>query len=204
MRQFLVMLLLGVVPAGCAGVGAVHPIYTEKDTVFLPQLLGTWGTGEKKTDTAVVSKGEGNGYMVKFWGSNDSLVELDVHLTKIGGKLFADAFVEECGTKENGAMIMPVHMFVWLSSIEPEIKLSSLNMEWMEGYLTKHPCSVRHHMYDKNGDHHNWIYFTDSTKYVRKFLKKALKIKGAFVQDEDLVFKKVSDSQELPPPPEKK
>lgn len=205
MRYVITLALMSTMAAGCAGVGSVYPIYTEKETVFLPELLGSWGTGEKEKDVAVIAQGKGhNAYTVKFRGDNNSLVELDVHLTKIGGKLFADAFVEECGTKEGGGMIMPVHMFAWLISTGPELKISGFNMEWLEGYLAKHPRAVRHLLYGQNGSRHNWIYFTDTTKHVRKFLKKTIKMKEAWVQDDQLVFKKISDSQELPPRPEKK
>ncbi len=195
MKHALVALLLGCALAGCSGVGSVHPIYTQEDTVSLSGVLGTWTTEDQK-GVLVISSGPHGSFTLRFTEDDGSLNTFRVHLTKIGGELFGDLF--SLNGSKDAPLCMPVHLFAKVELKEGSFRLLLPSMEWFDSYLNRRPCAIRHVKLYEKGEQ-GWLYLTDSTKQVRAFIKKCARHPEAFVGD--MTFTKISDSQELPPAP---
>jgi len=195
MKKVMLLAVLGCALAGCSGVGAVNPIYTKDDTVALSGLAGTW-TLEDKNDKLVIAPGEYGGFKLRFWDEHGVLNNFSLHLTKIGGNLFADLL--SLDSPKDAPLSMPVHLFSKAELKDGTLKLFNPNVKWFDAYLAKNPCAAHCIKQYAEGEE-GWLYLTDSTKQVRALLRKCAKHPEAFVGD--MVFTKASDSQELPPAP---
>ncbi len=195
MKQALILVLLGCYMVGCSGVGSVYPIYTPDNMVALSGVLGTWIVKDKE-DLVVISSGEHGSFKLRFREDDGTLNTFDVHLTRIGGALFADLFSQ--GGSKDAPLSMPVHLFAKVEFAEGALRLFLPNAKWVETRLDQRP-SVIHHIKAYAKGEEGWIYLTDGTRQVRSFLKKCATSPEAFVEDKELTLGKVSDSQDLPP-----
>lgn len=138
--SWLVSIVVLVVLAGCE-VTSFHPLYTEKDLVFDPALVGTWSEKNSKNSNYmwIFTKGKGKEY--NFVAVNDSgeREKYIVHLVKVKGRLFLDIF-PECPKD----YCQPLHTFMRVDQVEPTLQIAILNYDWMEEFLHLHPDAVRH------------------------------------------------------------
>jgi hypothetical protein len=84
------VLLLSLLGA-CGPVLSIHPLYTDKDVVFDPALLGSWIDPTDKTGAPLVFEGGGsNSYKASMRLGNNTNVDgiFAVHLVKLQGRLF--------------------------------------------------------------------------------------------------------------------
>jgi hypothetical protein len=138
------LIVLGLFP-GC--VPSWNPLYTDKDLVFDPQLVGTW-------------KGE-DGETWKFEKSGDKkykLVYVDsegtatfaAHLLKINGRQFLDLFLHESAGEEiklnslAKATLVPAHLFLRVDEIGSSLKMAAVNPTWLEEHLEANPKATPH------------------------------------------------------------
>ncbi len=91
MRRFAAF-CAGLLLSGCAP--SLHPVYTEKDLVFEPALVGTWSAGKPEDGAWAVEKKGENAYTVRFTG-NGKTGACRGHLVRLGGMLVMDLFPEE-------------------------------------------------------------------------------------------------------------
>jgi hypothetical protein len=195
MKQVLVLALLGGALAGCSGVGSVHPIYTQDNTVSLSGVLGTW-TEKDANGVVVISSGAHGGFILRFREDDGILKTFDLHLTKIGGALFADVYSGQGGAVGEDLIRMPVHLFAKIEVKKDRLALYFPDPEWFDRHLSERPSAI-HHIKEYPKGEKGWIYLTEKTRKVRAFLKKCVKRPEAFV--ETMVLTKVSDSQAPPP-----
>ena len=193
MKHILVSLLLGCALAGCSGVGSVHPICTRDDTLALSGVLGTWSVKDTE-GVVVISSGEYGSHRLRFRDNDGTENCFDVHLTKIGGALFADLLSQD-GSKD-APLNMPVHLFSKIEVKEGTIRLFFPDAKWFDAFLSQRPGAI-HHIKQYAPGEEGWIYLTDGNKRVRSFIKSCAKHPEAFV--EKMILTKVSDSQDLPP-----
>jgi hypothetical protein len=87
-KQLLAVAGMALLMTACdEPVRSLQPLYTEKDQIFEPQLLGMWvQAGDKSDDLLVFQKHEDNAYTVRV----GDLPKLEGHLMKIGGEMFLD------------------------------------------------------------------------------------------------------------------
>lgn len=90
MRRLIAVCLV-VLAAGCAP--SLSPVYTEKDLVFEPGLLGTWSTEKPEDGTWMVEQKGGNAYTVRFTEKGKTGA-CRGHLVRLGGMLVMDLFPE--------------------------------------------------------------------------------------------------------------
>lgn len=108
--------------SGC--VFSLNPLYTEKDQVFDPALVGTWLEKDSE-DTCIVEKGEGNAYRVTNVYEGKS-AKFEAHLVRLGKFLFLDLYPEH-GEDFESALIA-VHGFSRVR-IEGDV----LRFAWVDG-----------------------------------------------------------------------
>jgi len=190
-KKFL-FYLLAVLLGGCVPVMSLHPLYTEKDVVFEEKLLGTWVDDSNDTtwefkrfvdannalDFTQPEKPEKT-YRLLFSNNEGSTKgSFFAHLVKLETRLFLDVFPSQLpyvpqdpddpneGWVYNTPFLVPVHTFIKVDSIEPQLKMHLTDDDEMEKLLKEDPNAVKHEVI---GDR---FILTASTKELQAFVLK--------------------------------
>ncbi len=191
---------------GCSPpVQSVYPLYRDADTVFLPELLGTW-TPEDGEGMLEWAQGKDNGYIVRAHGIKEDKPsvspDLSVHLVKLGGHYFADVYTEKFPEVADSSdctapFWAPTHLFLLLVLDDSVMRVFMLDPEFASGYLQKHSCAIRHILRepiqrystkDPSGkpEYDIPVLLTDTPKHLQRFIKKIAKSPDAFKKNEPL------------------
>src|SRR6267378_3735749 len=186
---FLLMMATALLFAGCI-VTSINPLYTEKDLVFDPALVGTWSEGEGKGTWALEKAGEKK-YKLLHTDEKGRTGEFAAHLVKLGKYQFLDLYLLDPGEKEEWqinelaslAIIMrPGHLFFKVSQIQPALQVSALSEDWLNKLLEKEPKAIQHEQIkfgsDNTNDFRNVL--TANTQDLQKFILKYADSKEAF------------------------
>jgi len=203
MRTCCILILLAVPLAGC--VPSVNPIYTDKDVVYMPELLGKWAPENSKESWEVTDGGE-KSYNAVYTDDKGGQYTFSIHLTQIGDALFADLYPEDWkfeGSDNVDDLILlhliPAHNFVRLETGENKIRAWAMDCSWVSDYVKRHRFAPR---YEEREDN---IVFTASTRKLRRFLGRQIHVKEAFAEDDEIVLVRapaVDEAAEIAPAPE--
>ncbi len=138
--SWLVSIVVLVVLIGCE-VDSFHPLYTEKDLIFNPSLVGTWSEKNSKNSKVkwIFTKGNGKGYNFVAVDGSGEREEYIVHLVKVEGRMFIDIFPEPFEDS-----CQRLHTIVQVDQIEPTLQINILDHNWVEEFLHLHPDAIRH------------------------------------------------------------
>jgi hypothetical protein len=130
---------------------SVFPLFTEKDLVFEPKLVGLWSEdGEKKDSWKFEAAEAGKGYKLIHSDDEGHTAEFVAQLGKLQGKLFLDIAAKDlgpAGEKVNGlakASLIQGHLFFRVWQIEPELKLSFFDGDHFAELLERDPKALAH------------------------------------------------------------
>lgn len=181
MRYVIAMLTLGfvLVLGGC--IPSLHPLYTDKDLVFDPALLGEWAD-QKSKESLTFTPRDKNEYKLVFTNDSGEKNPYITRLVKLDGKLFLD--VASDLSAECNCLCMPVHLFFLISQVEPTLRMWDFNDKWLETFLKKNPSALNHEFID------NDLLLTASTKRLQTFFLRHLNTKDAFTSPADYVRKR--------------
>lgn len=177
----LVVLVTLLALSGC--VPSLHPLYTEKDLIAEPALLGSWVDLKSKESWTFKQDGEKQ-YKVVYTDNENKIGEFSVHVLRMGGQEFLDLYPVEPKLQENGfysGHLLRVHTFLHASQTKPTLKMSFLDPDWLKKFLEKNPSAIRHEKVDEDE-----IVLTASPRELQKFLLAHLKTPGAFSQPTEL------------------
>ena len=171
-------LVVMVALAGC--VPSLHPFYTNADLVLEPKLEGTW----KEPDTAATwsitraaDRGAG-AYVIVQNDADGKRGEFIGRLAKVEGKLFLDITPAEPQIERASdfykMQLMPVHMIISIQQVEPTLKATMLDVEWMKKFVQASPGAISHEIVNDN------VVLTASTKELQQFFLKHLATPGAY------------------------
>jgi hypothetical protein len=168
-----------------ACVPTLQPIYTEKDLIFDPALVGVW-RGEHDDDTWEFTKAGEKGYLLTMTGDSEGPVTFSAHLVKIQDATFLDLFPGgDLNCKGASELTwLKVHSFFLVREIGASLNLGYMDMDWLESYLTQHPEEIRHEKVDDR------ILLTASTEELQAFLHKHVATEGAFPKNAEPLKKK--------------
>jgi hypothetical protein len=182
------VLLLCVIIAGC--VPSLNPIYTDKDLIFDPALVGTWGSDDAR-EKWVFEKSGSTSYKLKQTDAEGMTAEFDARLVRLGDYKFLDLIVTNIDEKYfrmNGLAVfsmIPGHLVLKLHEIGPKLKLSVMNVDWVNEFLMKNPKSLDH---VRLADERYAI--TASTKEFQKFVLQHAAGEGLFGDAHELERRK--------------
>ena len=182
------VLLFFAIVTGC--VPTLNPIYTDKDLIFDPALLGTWGSDDPR-EKWVFEKTNEKSYKLKQTDSEGLTAEFDTRLVRLGDYKFLDLIVtniDEKYIKLNGFAafsLVPAHLVLQVHELRPKLKLSAMNPDWVKEWLDKNPKSLEHR---KLGDDRYVI--TASTKELQKFVLQHADEEGLFAGPHELTREK--------------
>ena len=185
---------LAVLLAGC--VPSLNPLYTEKDLVFDPALLGVWSEVENSTDGWTFRKKDEKSYLLVIQDGEKSSPFV-VHLVQLGKYRFLDLYPDEAGLRDLNCegtfkmTLIPGHLFLKVSQIEPTLKMATLDPEWLDKLLKKSPRALRH---QRLGEDKGFV-LTASTKELQKFMLKYVHTKEAFGEPSEFKREKETPTQ---------
>lgn len=182
MRYTVSAVVLCVLLSLSACVPSLHELYTEKDVVFEPSLLGTWVEAKPDSKSTLVFTRLGDkGYKLVSADEKET-TSLIAHLVKLGDKLFLD--VNGDPSADCHTLALPVHMFFLVSQTEPTLRMHDFNDRWLEEFLKKNPGALKREVVDKD------LVVTASTNELQSFVLRHVNTKGAFADSVDYVRKK--------------
>jgi len=192
MRRVRSLLLIATLPllSGCEfPVRSLYPFYLDEDVIQDSRLVGTW-TQEDPNEVWEFSETERKGYRCVIRDSEGKSAVFEAHLIEIHGKMFLDLFLQE----PNPAMsfheaihLLPVHTFAYVTEIEPALRLSFPDQDWLLKLLKKSPGAIRHEALGSSD-----LILTGSTEALQRFWLDHLDNEEAFIEPVDL--QRVKDS----------
>lgn len=182
----VVLLLLAMVAStGCVKVVSLHPLVEpkDKDAVFLPELVGTWGDPDPQGDKSqyVVTHDE-SGYSVtvkpkadnKDWPQKE--VTLTMQLVKAGGQYLLDV---NCPSDDPG---VPVHIFIRLRLERDSVWVAMMDSDWLQEQI-KNGMMLRHEVLTED---HDRILLTGSSSELRSWLLPYVNDDRSFTEEGEL------------------
>ncbi|HUJ31376.1 MAG TPA: hypothetical protein VLY23_08860 [Candidatus Acidoferrum sp.] len=167
---FVAVILVLLLLEACGPILSIHPFYEDKDVVFDPALLGTW-VDPTDADSAplVFERGKGDSYKAIMRSDDNSDVDavFEVHLLKLGGRVFLDAVQMKnriAGKEVDIGLAVPAHILGQVSIEGNVLHLSLLDQEWVEKELKAGKISIPHE--EADGD----VVLTASTADLQKFV----------------------------------
>ena len=163
----LILLMVGCIPS-------LRPLYTEKDLVFEPALVGTW-TAEDGKEVWTFEKSSDNGYRL-IYSSNGKAANFDARLLRLGKTQFLDLFPEkmETGNDFSRAHFIPTHTF-YRATIEGSfLRLWTLDPDKLKKKLDAGTLKLAHETSDDG------LLLTASTEELQRFMLNVLDDADAF------------------------
>jgi len=178
MRYFTGSIIIGFLLMLGACVPSLHSLYTDKDLIFQPALLGEWveSKPDSKSTLTFTKSGDKEYKLVSGDGSGKASIFV-AHLVKLGDKLFLD--IKPDPAAERDCAGLPWHMFFYVSQTQPTLRMLDLDNSWLETLLKKNPSALRHEIVD--GD----MVLTASTTELQSFVNRYVSTKGAFIDPID-------------------
>ena len=184
MRRAMLLIVCAVAAVMFGCVPSIQPLFTEKDAVFLPELIGTWVSADGKTKFTF-SKGDGNDYDVTCTEEQDRTGKLKVRVGKIGEETFFDTSIksaEDAGVRSGYAAfhLVPSHMFSRFRLKGDTLSYATLNQDWLKKMRAEKKELPRHEVVDEA------ILLTGSTEELKAFIAKNLGTADAFMMTQEL------------------
>ena len=202
-KKFLFYVLAALL-GGCIPVMSLHPLFTEETLVFEEKLLGTWVDDSNNIWEFKDPNEQEKIYKLIFVDNEGQKGSFDARLTKLENKLFLDVYPSEPPWDEedpnkvewpfNTLFFMPVHTFIKINGIEPELKLQLTDDDELKKLLKENPNSIEHTSIEDK------FVLTASTKELQAFVVKYADDSRVFTAEVVLSRKKTKSPQ---PSPEK-
>jgi hypothetical protein len=171
--------LLAALLGGCVPVMSLHSLYTKENVVFEEKLLGTWVDDPNSPETIWEFRRidePKNAYKLIVSDDKGKKGSFVAHLVKLEDSLFLDVFPDEfpCDTEDpnktdwlyNVFFLVPVHTFIKIDSIEPQLKMRLTDDDKMEELLKEDPNAVKHMLIEDR------LFLTASTEELQAFVLK--------------------------------
>lgn len=171
-----ITLMAAILIIGC--VPSLHSLYSDKDVVLDPALVGVWKSDDGKQTWEFSKKGD-RSYRLVFTDQKGHSGQFVAHLTRIEKSLFLDLYPEKLDAETNDFYklhFVAAHTFVRVPQIEPALELSFLNAKWVQDLLDEKPDAIQHER--RNGA----VVLTASTEELRKFVRENQDTKNAFTK----------------------
>jgi hypothetical protein len=198
-KKLLFYLLAGIL-GGCIPVMSLHPLFTEKDLAFDEKLLGTWVDANETTWQFSDANKPEKAYKLIFTDKEGKKGTFVAHLVKLDNRLFLDVYPSEPPWDEkdpnkvewlhNTFFFIPVHTFIKVNGIEPQLKLQLTDDEEFKKLLKEDPNAVEHTSIEDR------LVLTAPTKELQAFVLKYADDSRVFTKEGILNRKKTKAPQE--------
>lgn len=163
--------------AGC--VLSVSPLYTAKDLVYDPALVGVWAMDEKDATTWAFEKAGVSSYKLVITEGQTSSPFV-AHLVQLGEHRFMDLCPDKSGIDElkqtelyKGSLIRG-HLFLQVLQTKPALQMKDMDDDWLGKLLKKDPKALAHE------DTEDGLVLTATTKALQDFMIQHWNTEGAW------------------------
>jgi len=164
--------------AGC--LPSLHPLYNDKTLIFKEELIGKWA-GDDNGFWQFTRAGDKE-YELRIRNDQEEIGRFSAHLIELEGMMFLDLFPDSEPLEELDDFykihILPVHTFMRVDRIIPNLRLRMVNYEKMEGILENDPSVLKHEVLEDR------IVLTASTDELQNFVIKNVETIFADESDE--------------------
>lgn len=175
-KTILITVSIALLFAGC--VQSLHPLFTDKDLVFEPALIGTWA--EEGTSTLWIFLKSGEKSYELIYTEKGTPAKFAAHLVRLGKFLFLDTFPESPDLKNDlqSAHLLNTHTFwkVWLDA--DTLRMTMLEHDWLKTMIEQKKLKIKH---ERLGER---IVLTAPTNELQKFVTKYAESTKAFPKPE--------------------
>jgi len=120
--RLLAALAMVLLMTGC-DVRSLYPLYTEKDVIFEPLLLGAWKESGQGGDVWVFIRDKEDSYRV-VPAAGDFVLAFEGRLVKLEGRLYLDLTVEDVPFEE---YVIPAHLLVQIELLGDKMRTAMLD-----------------------------------------------------------------------------
>ena len=174
--RFFVTSLVTILLAGC--IPSLHAIYSEKDVIFDPQLVGVWKPKDGDGTWQFTKRGD-KAYQFVCTENDGDKGNFTAHLTRLGDVMFLDIAPDKdqiASSDFHRTYLLPLHTFFRVDELSSShLKLSTMDFEALKRYLAKNPDALPHQKID------NDVLVTASTAELQKFVT-STDAKGMFTE----------------------
>ncbi len=191
MREFAAVVCIAAIVGFSSCTPSLHPLCGEKDAVFDPELVGTWGEQGVREDQEIwqFEKTDDNAYTVIFTETSTKARSVfRARVVRLGGRTFFDAILVEKfmnGVEVDEYALIRPHWFGRLSRQENSIKLALLNEDWLKQAIAANKIRIQHEVLGDGA-----IVLTAPTKELQSLALKLADDDKAFPWDQPLIRKK--------------
>jgi len=157
----LVLLLAGCLPS-------LHPLYNDETLIFREELIGKWM--EEDGSFWQFRKAGEKEYKLRLFEEHEELGQFSAHLIEIEGLIFLDIFPDSDALENMDDFyqihFLPVHTFLKVDRIKPNLQLRMIDYEKMGNMLENDPNILKHEISDDR------IVLTASTEELQHFVIK--------------------------------
>ena len=166
--------LSGLLLTAC--IPSVYPFYTEREVVFEKKVIGEWRVvnDDKQPEHWNFAHSRNSHYDLTVTDNEGKTGEFRATMFKLDDELFLDLMPTDCeyASSQNdlvSASMFPGHLLVHVSQLEPELRMSFCDFDWLGDYLEENPKALAH----RRSEH--GMVLTGTTRELQRFVIKHLK-----------------------------
>lgn len=190
-RQLIIIGVASLLVAGC--ITSVHPLFTDQELVYRPELEGTWKSGDEKLIFSGKSKtflGKDKSYYSVQLIENADTTHLIGRLGKLKDQYFLDMTIDDNDSKFKdliGMYLFPVHVFFKVSFTNDELSMNTFafSSDWLDKLIKEHRIRIDHEVENEQ------VLLTATTEELQKFVIKYGNESKAF-EDEPTKFQRIA------------
>lgn len=170
----LLVAAAGALSAGCY-VQSLHPLYSDRTTIFDPSLIGTWVAEEDEAFVFTLEDTARGVYML-VCDEGGATARFQAILVDIEGTRFLDIFPEE-PNNDNGFYrdhLMRVHSVLKLERMADTLSVYDFDAEWLSTLAAQKKLTLPHVLMD------GAVLLTASTAELQTFARTYARVPEAF------------------------
>ena len=175
MQRIVVVALLSALACLTGCVQSVLPIYTKKDVVVEPALVGLWS--HRRGPDWSFTRSNKKSYRLVSTSKKGGSQRFVAYLAKIDGMLFLDFSPDDPKLARNEEFYLPIHTWCRVELTESTLSLHFLNHKWLTELIAENPDAIGH---AKINDQR--FLLTAPTREFQAFVVKHAKTRDAFVR----------------------
>lgn len=187
MRHLMLFLTCAVAAVMLGCVPSLQPLYSEKDSILLAPLAGTWVSEDGKEKFTFKADEQEIKYEVACTDENGATGKLEARLLRLGKHLFLDTAVNDLPEVKHPypkCHLLPVHLFTKITIEGDVLRYATLDFEWIKNGIEKKKITIRHEAMK------DMTVLTASTKELQEFVSAHADEKDAFQTPKELRRKK--------------
>ena len=138
----LVLWMTGCVPS-------LQPLYTDKDTLFDPALVGTW---EGKEESWLIRRSEGNFYQLTVKPAKGAPATFEGRLVELGTARFLDLYPGEPDIQNDlyKMHLVPAHSISRIRLERDTLRVAMLDDSWLRDLIRDQKVQIAHQILKDN------------------------------------------------------